>query len=335
MPVDLDRSILYAAGAAMLAVAAAVLAARPGRGINRALAALVAARGASILLPQVSDDPAWTLAALNAQPYFSLAVVPLALYCLHAFSRSGGLPARRGAGWVALAAVAALDLAYFLDHTLLHTLAAGEPAVGALRAGPGLRFTAFGPLALVASSIAPVLAYVGLRLAVQYRARPTGPDARLLLLVASGLMLGALFDGASRLVALTSLLDGPAGFPWFPWGWGVAVLPVTALLPTLLTAAVLVSKGRSQPRPFQRTERTMAALAGAAFFSGLLRLVAPADSDVAGNGLVLLLMGAWRLVTPVLLGYAIVRHPAGSPQAKTAPSASTLPPVLDGKAASR
>jgi hypothetical protein len=333
---DLDRSVLYIAGAAMLAVAAVVLAARPGRGVNRALAALITARGASILLPQVSDDPAWTLAALNVQPYFTFAIIPMALYCLHAFLRSGGVPVRRGSGWIALAAVAVLDLAYFLDHSLLHSLAPGEAAVGALRAGPGLQFTAFGPLAVVGSTIAPALGYVGLRLAMQYREHPTAPNARLLLLVASGLMLGALFDGASRLVALTSLLDQPGDYPWLPWGWSVAFLPVLALLPALLSVAVVASKGQAEPRPLRRTERLMTALAGFAFFSGFLRLVAPADSDVAGSGLVLVLLGAWRLVTPVLIGYALVRHPDWPSKAPAAtPPPTPLPPARDGTVASR
>src|SRR5688500_1220542 len=147
MPIDLDRTILFVAGAAMLAVAATILAAGPGRGINRALAGLIGARGAATLLRQASKDPAWAWAALNAQPYFSLAVLPLALYCLHAFSRVGERGARRGAGWIALGAVAALDLAYFLDHSLLQTLAPGDAPVGALRAADGIQFTAFGPLA--------------------------------------------------------------------------------------------------------------------------------------------------------------------------------------------
>src|SRR5688572_99343 len=99
MALDLDRSVLFAAGVAMLALAVLILALRPGRGINRALAALVAARGMATLLPQASTDPSWTLMAQTLQPYFTLAVVPLALYRLHAFAALGAPERRwRGAG---------------------------------------------------------------------------------------------------------------------------------------------------------------------------------------------------------------------------------------------
>src|SRR5688500_19436359 len=104
----------------MLVLALAILVVRPGRGINRALAALVGARGAATLLPQASTDPSWTWTAINVQPYFSLAVVPLALYCIYAFAHAGETGRRATAGLLAFGAVAALDLAYFLDHSLFH-----------------------------------------------------------------------------------------------------------------------------------------------------------------------------------------------------------------------
>ncbi|HUR63851.1 MAG TPA: hypothetical protein VM241_05145 [Candidatus Thermoplasmatota archaeon] len=315
MGVDLDRSILLVAGLAMLALAILVLAARPGRGVNRALAALVAARGAATILPQVSDDPSLVAAAIRVQPYFSLAVLPLAVYCMHAFAREGR-PATRArgalAGWMALGAVAALDLAYFLDHALLHGLSTGDADVGALRAAEGLRYTSFGPLWLIVGAAPVALAYLGLRLALQHRASAHGDRSPLLLLLASGLTLGALFEGASRLAALTALLDQPGSFPWFPWGWAVVALPVAALAPALLAVAVIANHRTSSAAPRwaqRRLERTVLVLCGFAFFSGFLRLMAPADSDVAGSAIVLVPMGLWRLAMPLFVAYALVRHP--------------------------
>jgi hypothetical protein len=326
MAVDLERSALFAAGVAMLALAVLILALRPGRGINRALSALVAARGMATLLPQASTDPSWTLMAQTLQPYFTLAVVPLALYCLHAFATLGA-PERRwgGAGWLALAAVAILDGLYFLDHSLYQTLEAGEAEVGALRAADGLQYTAFGPLWLLLGATMPVLAYLGLRLAIQYRQQAGAAQGPLLLFVAGGLVIGALFDAANRLAALASLLDHPGPYPWLPWGWATAVLPVLALGPALLAIPVLVAAGRSEPRPLQRSERAIAVLAGFALCSGFLRLVAPADSDVAGNGLVLVLLGTWRLAMPVLIAYALLRHPTRMPDPQPSAAASLQP----------
>lgn len=311
MPIDLDRSILLVAGTAMVALALAILAIGPGRGLNRALSALVAARGATVLVPQLSTDPDWTWTAITMQPYFGLAVLPLALYCLVAFIRPEQAE-RSHAGWWALGAVAALDLAYFLDHGLVQSLRAGEAEVGALRAAEGIAYTGFGPLWLIPALTYPVLAYVGLRLAVQYRESPSSPLAPLLLLVSSGFILGGLFDGASRLSALTALLDSPGPFPWFPWGWAVAVLPVTALLPSLLAVAVLASDRPPLDRPHRTIERTVVMLSAFALFSGFLRLIAPTTSDVAGGALVLLLLGLWRLATPAFIAYAILRYPSHS-----------------------
>jgi hypothetical protein len=313
MTIHLDRSTLLVAGIAMLAIAAVIFAVRPGRGINRALAALIGARGAATLLPQVSTDPAWALTALNVQPYFGLAVVPLALYCLHSFAQAGRPAGRLPAGWIALGAIACLDLAYFLDHGLFHSVVAGTTETGALRAASGFVYTAFGPLWIVANAAGLVLAWLGLRLALQARAEGDAPHGPLVLLVACGLTLGALFEGASRLAALTALLDAPGSFPWLPWGWASAVLPVFALVPAGLAVAVLAAGAASLRRELRPVVRAVVALSGFAFFSGFLRLLAPADSDIGSTGLVPILMGLWRLAMPVLVAYAILRYPAGVP----------------------
>lgn len=305
MAIDLDRSILLASGALMLLLAGAILASAPGRALHRALAGLVAARGATVLLPQLSSDPRWSLAAVNLQPYFLLAVVALAVYCMVLVGSRRPL---RGAGWATLGAIALLDGAYLLDHSLLFTLEAGEAATGALAATPGYAFTAFGPLALVAGSVLPLLGLLGLVFALRYRREADGPDGTMYLLIAGGLLLGSLFDGTSRLAALTSLLDDQAAYPWLPWGWAMAALPALALVPAMLGVAVLAAGRNVDPRPQRLLEGRLLVLSAFAFFSGFLRLVGPSSSDPGGEALVLLLLGVWRLTMPVLVAYGLVAN---------------------------
>jgi len=317
----------------MLALSVVMLAVGPGRGINRAFAALVAARGAATLVPQVSNEPTWTWAAISVQPYFGLAVAPLALYCTWQFTDPEG--ARRAkAGWWTLGAIALLDLAYLAEHSLVQTLQAGDATVGALRAAEGIAYSAFGPLWIVVGAAAPILAYLGLRLAIQYRQDPAGPLGPFRLLVSGGLVVGSLFEGTSRLAAVTALLDGSGGFPWLPWGWAVIALPILALVPASL-AVIVLSSGRLSAEGAQRgLERTVVLLAGFAFFSGFLRLMGPTDSDVAGSSLVLVLLGLWRLAMPAFLAYALVRHP---PDAQPSPASgrARLTNPIEGRPAVR
>jgi hypothetical protein len=305
MAIELDRTLLLVAGAAMLLLAGAILASAPGRALHRAFAALVAIRGASTLLPQVSSDPAWVETALQVQPYFALALVPVALYAFASLRHLDGPPPAR-LGWAALAAIAALDGAYALRHGLFQTLSAAPPANPALRAADGVSYAGFGPLAAVASLAALALSLVGLRLALAYRERARTPQGTTLLLLAAGFLLGALFDGTSRLAALAALMDAPAGYPWLPWAWSVAVLPVLALVPAVLTVIVLAAGRTVEPRPQRPLEGRVLLLSAFAASSGFLRLAGGADADPAGQALVLVLLGLWRLAMPVLVTYALL-----------------------------
>lgn len=316
MAVELERVVLVASGAAMLLLATLILAAGAGRPLHRAFAALVAARGGAVLVTQLSSDPQWLWTAVHLQPYFTLAIPPLAAYVF-----ATTLPGvdRRRAGWLCMGAIAVLETAYLANHALVHSIEPGVPAIGALHAVPGYTYTAFGPLYAVVMLGPILLAALGVRLAIVYRTQPDGPDAVTFLLMATGLLTGALFDGANRLSAMANLLDGSAGYPWLPWGWAVLALPVLALVPALLGVAVLASGRSLDPRPAHRLETIALVLFLLAFFSGFLRLVAPPDSDVGGHPLVLLLLGLWRLAMPVLVAYALLRRdPAG--QRLTAPA---------------
>jgi hypothetical protein len=307
MTADIDRLVLLASGGAMLLLAGVILAVNPRRALHRALAALVAARGMATLVPRLSTGEAWAWTALEVQPYFALAVAPIALYCMYILTAKDDTKARR-AGWTVLGVLAALEGAYAFDPTLFHTLAPGAASIGALQAAGGIQYTGFGPLYLVGSLATLAVALLALRLALHYRREPEGPSANLRLLLSAAFLLSALFDGASRTVALADLLDDSQGFPWAPWGWSLAVLPPLALLPALLTFAVIAAGRRTDPRPQHVLEGRLLALAGLAFASGLLRLFLAPSSDVGGHPLIFVLLGTWRLMMPALVTYALVLH---------------------------
>lgn len=291
----------------MLCLASAILASGPGRGLQRAFAALLGLRGMTLLLPQASTDPDWLAAALHVQPYFVLASVPVALYCL--LSTADESRSNRRAGVAAVLGIVALAAMYWADHTLFQTIVPGEAPSGALRAGEGLQYTAFGPLALVGAAVGPLLALLGVRFAMRYRQDPAAATAPTMLFVAAGLMLGGLFDGANRLAALVNLMDDGQGYPWTPWGWSIAVVPAFSVLPAILTAGLLAAERHIAPRPAHVAEGRLLVLALVAFFSGFLRLALPANSDPAGQVAVAILLGFWRLAMPVLVAYAFVRGP--------------------------
>lgn len=318
MAIDPQRLVLLASGLGMLALAAMILALRGRSGWHRALGALIGVRGVTVLLPQLATDARWTEAAVHLQPYFSLAVVPLAAWCLLVTATAP--QRRRAVGWAAVGAIAALDLAYWFDHGLFHEVAAGTSAIGAMRAAQGLVYTAFGPLFAVATLAPLLLALLGLRYAVWYRQAAREPQARTWLLLSAGLLVGALFDGTTRLAVLADLLDDPAGFLWAPWGWAVVGLPVLALIPAALGTAVLAANRSIDPRPHHALEGNLLVLASFACLSGLLRLLLPADSDIGAHPLMLVLMGVWRLAMPVLVACALVldaRHATTSAKATT------------------
>lgn len=304
MAIEPQRIVLLASALGMLALAATILALRGSSGWHRALGALIGVRGVTILLPQLATDARWTEAAFHTQPYFLLALVPLAAWCLVVTATPHGR--RRSLGWATVCAIAALDFAYWVDHDLFYSVVAGSSEIGALRAAPGLVYTGFGPLFALAALTPLLLGLLGLRYAVWYRQAANEPQARTWLLLSAGLLVGALFDGTTRLAALADLLDDPAGFLWVPWGWAVVGLPVLTLVPAALGTAVLAANRSIDPRPHHALEGNLLVLATFACLSGLVRLVLPADSDIGAHPAMLVLMGVWRLAMPVLVAWSLV-----------------------------
>lgn len=314
------RAVLLLSGSGMLVLAFAVMAKAPGRSANRAFGALLAVRGAATLLPQLSSSAAFTIAVLQVQPFFALAVAPLALYCMASFPDSR--PSRRATAW-SLGVLVVAEAAYAVHHDWFQTLEAGAVTTGALQAAEGVRYGAFGPLTILAGLSPLVLAFVALRLALLYRRDPAGPAAKPMLLVCAGFLLGALFDGASRLVALMDLLDQGQTYPWMPFGWAVMVLPAAALAPGLMTVAVLATERRFDPRPLHGIEGAVLLLAGIVVASGFARLAAAPSSDPAGHPAVLVLLGLSRLMMPVFVAWAFWDLRGLSPRTAHVPASAS------------
>lgn len=323
MAVDSYRLVPLVAGAATLVIAAAILAAGPRRGLNRALAVVLAARGMTLGLPQVSTDPSWGRFALTLQPAFALILVPAVAYCILALG--GDAAKARARGWLAVAAGVLLVGLYVAHPPLMHTLEEGPASMGALNAGAGLRYVDFGPLSALVGTAWVLIGILALRAAVAYRAKAREPAARPLLVLTGGLLVGVLFDGASRAATLADLLDAPGGFPWLPWGWGLMVLPIFGLVPGALAAGVLAANRSLDPRPLHSLEGILLGISAFAVLTGFVRLALPPSSDIGSHPLMIVFLGAWRLAMPVLLAFALLQTPQATPTADPQASGSILP----------
>lgn len=291
----------------MVVLAGLVAASDFAKHVNRAFAALLAARGLGLLLPQLASTPEWSRFSVAAQPYLVLAVIPLAVHFASVYPRPRGPLARPGGGWFTLGVILALDAAYLADHSWYHSIAPGTAAAAA-QAANGYVYTGFGPLAALASASSVVLAGLGLLFVHDYTRSAPGAQRATYFLVAAGFVLNGIYDGCRQAVGLGRLLEDPAGFPWFPWGWAVGVLPVLSLVPAL--AAVLVMAihrfgVRDQELRLERRLYVLCALAGA---SGLLPLFLPAGSEFFAHPATVILLGAWRLSLAAFVTYALVRY---------------------------
>lgn len=303
MAIDVFRLVPLVAGACTLALGGVLLALGRRRGLDYAFGLLLGARGLTLLLPQLSTEPGWIRFVLTAQPAFALLVAVLAAYLLATIGRAQ--PPRHAAAYAAAASVAILGL-YLAFPSLFVGLAPGPASSGAMYAAAGWHYTSFGPLSFLAACAWPLLAILALRLAVLYRAQARSGQGRVLLLLSGGLLVGALFDGANRASALSSLVDQGSAYDWMPWGWATFVLPTLALVPALLAAAVIAANRGIDPRPDHALEGGLLGLGAFALATGFLRLALPADSMVVSHPSMFVLLGAWRLVMPILVTWALV-----------------------------
>lgn len=311
--IEPQRLPLLASGLAMVLLAVLLAAIDFRKRVNRAFSAFIALRGATLLLFSVDLGPAGQRAVESFFPYLSLAAVPLVAYFASMYPRRRGPLARDGMGWGVLAAIAALDLTYFLWHGSFYTLAEGPAPTTIQQARGGLHYAEFGPLALVGFGLFPLMALLGVLFVRDYTRSPPGTQRTSYFLVAAGFLVNGVFDGSRQAVGLGRLLaDGGGAFPWAPWGWAFAVLPALSLVPAVAGLVVLGVhhfKGPAEERRLERRrERLLYALAALAAATGLASLLLPPGSEFFEHPLTLIVLGAWRLSLPVFVSYALLRY---------------------------
>lgn len=309
--IEPQRIPLLASGVAMLLLAMLLLSIDFSKRVNRAFAGFLGLRGTTLLLGSLSLGARGDLAVQTFAPYLRLAIVPLMLYFASLYPRRRGFLSRPGMGWLVLAAIVALDAAYFLDHGLFYTVAEGPAATPIQTATGSLQYSSFGPLAVVGFSLTPLAAGLGVLFARDYTRSDEGTQRTSYFLVAAGFLLNGLFDGSQQVVGLTRLLADAGGYPWLPWGWSFAVLPSLALLPALAGFA-MIARHRFQGRAIERRlesrrERLLFALAALAVATGVSPLLMP-GSEFFAHPAGLVLLGLWRLTLPLFVTYALLRY---------------------------
>lgn len=311
--IEPQRLPLLASGLAMVLLAVLLAAIDFRKRVNRAFSAFVALRGLTLILFSFDLGQSQQRAVESFFPYLTLATVPLVAYFASMYPRRRGPLARPGMGWGVLAAIAALDLTYFLWHGSFYTLAEGPAPTSIQVARGGLHYAGFGPLALVGFGLFPLMACLGVLFVRDYTRSPEGTQRTSYFLVAAGFLVNGVFDGSRQLVGLWRLLTDDAGaFPWAPWGWAFAVLPALSLVPAVAGLVVLGVhrfKGRAaEQRLERRREGLLFALAGLAALTGLASLLLPPGSEFFAHPATLVILGAWRLSLPAFVSYALLRY---------------------------
>ncbi|MHB1261797.1 MAG: hypothetical protein ACYC2H_08790 [Thermoplasmatota archaeon] len=311
--IEPQRIPLLASGIAMLLLAILLGSIDFRKRVNRAFAAFLALRGATLILFSFDLGATGTRAVQAFFPYLSLAAVPLVLYFASLYPRRRGPLSRDGMGWAVLAAIVVLDGTYLLWHEGYQTLAPGPAPTSIQFVGPDLHVSEFGPLAFVGALLFPLMAALGVLFVADYIRSPEGTQRVSYFLVAAGFLVNGIFDGSRQLVGFVRLMqDGSDAFPWLPWGWPVVILPVLSLLPAmagLILIGVHHFKGREEERRRERRrERLLFAMAALAALAGLLSLFLPRGSEFFEHPAPLILLGVLRLSLPLFVSYALLRY---------------------------
>lgn len=296
------------AGALTLVLAVVLLALDARDRVNRVFAAFLFFRGVGMLVgPWRTSGVENASLVLRFIPYVLLPVVPLLAYFALVYPRVRG-PARwRGSGAAIVGVIVALEAWYFLDHSSVWTFAVSDAPPTYVTAAPGIDYTAFGPLVLLVSLVPLTNALIGLAFARNVDADVTASRRYSAMLVSAGFTLNALFDATNLLMALPALVTGGEPFPWAPWGWASVVFPTLAIVPAIASVVLIARHGGRSPVDRGWAIRYIVA---AALAVGSALGIAALGSAAVYRSLPLagFAIGAWRLVLPALVTYALLRH---------------------------
>lgn len=302
---------LLAAGL-MLGLAAWLVARDRANPVHLAFGGFLVFRALTMVLAAMrgaSATPGEERAYLDAAPYAFLPVVPLAVWFACLYPRRRGPLGTRAGGLLVLGLVVALDVAYAVEPRTLWALAPrGEGDV--FRAvSPSFALAGYGPLYLALSALHLVLALLALRFALDWARAPPEVPSYSLFLVYAGFALNALFDGTLNALAVARMLAAGDAFPWAPFGWSAVALPPLALVPALLSLAVVARAGRRSADAARRAyaRRLLLAAPLPVLSAALLAWTGGAVAVLPGE-VGAFVLGLWRLALPLLVTYALLRH---------------------------
>lgn len=284
----------HAAAAAMFALAAWLLRLRFSSPVNRSFALFLVLRGAVTLANRLEDATRGTPGAdywERIGAYFELGLVPTLAYFALAYRPPRALSPRalRLARWSVIGA-----------GVLVEALHLAAPCVHQC-AGAGGR-AALGPLSVLVFATPLAYGLLGLWLAREAAAAAPGARRMAAFLVSVAFALNALVDGGIGLAILARF--GVAQYLSFfaPSPWAVVSIAAYAIAAAPAALALAVLARAALPGTRRALALAPLALASGAFVG----LSLPLPEALANLGLFVL--GAWRILLPALVAYALVRH---------------------------
>lgn len=300
----LSVSTALIAAAAMLILAVMLVLLRFSSGANRAFALFLVLQAAVLVASsrfRQSAEPAMQDAWFDVQAYFLLAIPAAVVYFFIAYT---GRPQRkrRGWGWGLAIATLGLCLLYLQDHclTICHTSGAVETWT----------YTA-GPLYVLQYGFPLAIGMVALALVLRTKTMPPSPARSCASLIGVTLALGPLIDVVLQGYALfepglrastRSVYSETFWFDIASWTRLAAGLPI-------LLALVIWARNHKSERAAQGVLFVAAAIAVAAAVS-IGGFYAAEQHDPTGwsPSAGTMLIGAWRIVTPAIVAYGLLRH---------------------------
>ena len=272
----------------MLAVAVWLMALTASRGRNRAFAAFLVLRAAGILSHRIGESLSTEAAVIGTgvARYFAIAQPWVLAWFIVVLVRP------RAPAWLAYllaAAGAAAALGYLWDACLESCL------------GPPLRY---GPLLPLSYAVSPALAAAALVAARAAAREGGGWRGTSSWLLAAGLALNSLLDGA--IAAMDLAASGPAALTARSatpgWAWTAWAVQASALIAAIVALAWLARLARDV---LQRPAWAWPLGAGVAVTLGTALLVVTTPTRLPWH---LVLAALLRGLMPGLVAYALVRH---------------------------